>query len=100
MNQRNPVRDVYLVTSHPTDRSGEVFDWIDDGVTLDSAAASRRVDHLKKAGIHDEPGRKYFVRTLRFKTDGTPDVVLLHAIQGLAAARKMLADREAAKHQA
>ena len=72
MNQRNPVRDVYLVTSHPTDRSGEVFDWIDDGVTLDSAAASRRVNHLKKAGIHDEPDRKYFVRTLRFETDGHP----------------------------
>ncbi len=94
MNQRNPVRDVYLVTSHPTDRSGEVFDWIDDGVTLDSAAASRRVDHLKKAGIHDDPGRKYFLRTLHLQTEGTADVVLLHAIQGLTAARKTLAESE------
>ena len=94
MHQRNPVRDVYLVTSHPTDRSGEVFDWIDDCVTLDSAAASQRLDTLKKAGIHDDPGRRYFVRTLRFETDGTADVVLLHAIQGLTTARKMLADQE------
>ena len=92
MSQRNPVRDVYLVTSHPTDRSGEGFDWIDDCVTLDFAAASRRTDELKKAGIHDEPGRKYFVRTLRFNTEKTADVVLLHAIQGLTTARKMLAD--------
>ena len=94
MPRRNPVRGVYLITSHPTDRSGEFFDWIDDCVTLDSAAASQRLEKLKTAGIHDEPGRRYFVRPLRFETEGTADVVLLHAIQGLTAARKMLADEE------
>ena len=94
MRQRNPVRDVYIVTSHPTDRSGERFDWIDDGVALDFAAAARRTEFLKDAGLHDEPGRKYFVRTLRLNTEGTPDSVLHHAIHGLMTARRMLADNE------
>ena len=94
MRRRSPVRDVYIVTSHPTDRSGERFDWLDDCVSLDFAAASRRTEFLKTAGIHDEPGRKYFVRTLRLDTEGTPDSVLHHAIQGLMTARRMLADGE------
>ena len=93
MTRRNPVRDVYLITSHPTDMSGERFDWIDDCVSFDSATAGGRIRTLEKAGIHDEPGRRYFVRTLRVETEGTADVVLLHALQGLTAARKLNADR-------
>ena len=99
MRRRNPVRDVYIVTSHPTDRSGERFDWIDNGVSLDSAAASRRTELLKNAGIHDEPDRNYFVRTLRLNTEGTPDSVLHHTIQGLMTARRMLADSETSENR-
>ena len=69
-----------------------------DAGSLDFAAASRRTEFLKTAGIHDEPRRKYFVRTLRLDTEGTPNSVLRHAIQGLMTARRMLADSETSEN--
>ena len=70
-----------------------------DAGSLDFTTASRRTDDLKTTGIHDETGRKYFVRTLRLDTEGTPDSVLHHAIQGLMTARRMLADSETGENR-
>ncbi|MCY4505663.1 MAG: hypothetical protein OXG35_01685 [Acidobacteria bacterium] len=93
------MRDVHIVTGHPTDTSGELLDWIDDQVSFDSASAGQRLEEIKRLDPHGEPGRRYYVRSPRVETRGTAEVALHHALQGLTAAHEREMKREAQERE-